>query len=225
MRNTATTIIPALILALAAGSAAASTWCGENGVIRFDFGEGDSLVTVYDAGPADQGVTRVTVRCWLDGVDPVAVDGEAFLNVGGFELSLDVTGAEVFIVGQEIPAKSLDVSNRKGTIAAGLNPGLGIEDGRVLLVTWNLMFQGRPEDVRIGLAPDGASSCATLEGCPEEGIPCIYVGDQASGQLTYMFGAGYEPAWLNPAGTPDQEPVHAGPSWREVGVYEARQVR
>jgi hypothetical protein len=218
----ALTIVGAAVLLLVQ-TAAASTWCGENGTLRFDFAGGDSLVTVFDAGEPEQGVTRVKVHCWLDDLDPVALDGEAFLYVGGFELMLDVTGAEAFILGQEIPGKSLDLGKELGTIAAGLYPGLKIEDGRVLLATWDVMFQGRPRDVRFGLDPAGARSCATMDDCPVGETHAIYVGNEGSRQLTYMFGAAYEPAWLNPTGEVDQEPVRGPRSWREVGVFAGRE--
>lgn len=215
-------IVP--VLAFACG-ATASTWCGENGTIRFDFAEGDDPVTVLETGEPEGGVTRVQVRCWLDGLDPVAHDGEAFLYIGGFELSLDIGGAEAFILKQELPEGSLNLGKKSGQIAAGIHPGEKIIDGRVLLATWELMFQGRPENVRIGLDPAGAHSCTTMDECPDGETPAIYVGNEGSRQLKFMFGAGYEPAWINPAGEIDQEPVRGPRSWRDVGVFEAREIR
>lgn len=217
-----TLIIAGVAVLVLAQAAAASTWCGENGTLRFDFTGADSLVTVFDAGEPDKGVTRVKVHCWLDDLDPVALDGEAFLYVGGFELSLAITGAEAFILDQEIPGKSLDLGKQVGTIAAGLYPGLKIENGRVLLATWEIMFQGRPENVRFGLDPAGARSCGTMDDCPVGETHAIYVGNEGSRQLTYMFGAAYEPAWLNPTGDVDQDPVRGPRDWSEVGVFEAR---
>ena len=215
----------AILILMLAGPAAASVWSGENGVVRFDFAAGDDMVTVLETGEPESGVTRVNVRCWLDDLDPVAQNGEAFLYLGGFELILDITGAEAFILKQELPEGSLNLGKKSGQIAAGIHPGEKIVDGRVLLATWEQMLQGRPENVRLGLDPAGAASCETVEGCPVGETAMIYVGNQDSGQLFYMFGAGYEPAWINPEGTPDQEPVVGPRTWEEVGVFEARELR
>jgi len=205
-----------------AARADASIWSGENGLIRFSFVEGDSLVTVLETGEAAGGVTRLNVYCWLSDLDAVAHDGEAFLHIGGFELALDIQGAEAFILSQVIQGKNLNVGKETGRIAAGLHPGLKILDGQVLLATWEVMFQGRPENVRFGLDVTGAMSAATLEGAPKGEVQALYVGSESSRQLMYMFAAGYEPAWLNPLGDPDQDPVRGPQSWQDVGVFEAR---
>jgi len=201
---------------------AASTWSGENGLIRFSFVEGDSLVTVLDSGEGAGGVTKVTVYCWLTDLEPVKQEGEAFLAVGGYELALDIQGAEAFILGQTIPGKHLNVGKETGRIAVGLSPGLKITEGQVLLATWDLMFQGRPTDVRFGLDKSGANSAVTLEGAPKNEVQAIYVGSDSSRQLQFMFAAGYEPAWLNPTADVDQTPVRGPQSWEDVGVFEGR---
>ncbi len=61
----------------------ASTWCGDNGLIRFSFVAGDSLVTVLETGEPEGGVTTFDLYAWLTDVTPVAQDGEAFLHLGG----------------------------------------------------------------------------------------------------------------------------------------------
>ncbi len=212
-------VLLAVALALPAGTATASEWCGENGVVRFSFVAGDKIVDVLDTGEPTKGVTTVDVYAWLTDVDPVAQDGEKFLRVGGFELQLTIEGAEAFILQQEFPSEVLNVGRKLGNIAAGLLPGQRLGDGRAFLVKWEVMFQGRPENVRFGLDGKGAVSCGTLEGCPAAEPPMIYVGVEGSGQLGSMFGGGYVPAWLNPAAEPDQTPVHAKQSYVDVGIF------
>ncbi|MDX2474080.1 MAG: hypothetical protein QNL91_10265 [Candidatus Krumholzibacteria bacterium] len=208
-----------LMMALLATAAAASDWCGENGVIRFSFAEGQELVEVFDAGDPVNGVTTVDVYAWLADVDLVAQDGEKFLRVGGFELQLTIEGAEGFILSQEFPSQALNVGRKIGSIAAGMIPGQRLTDGQTLLVKWQVMFQGRPENVRFGLDAAGTMSCGTVEGCPEAAPQALYVGVESSGQLGSMFGAGYVPAWLNPTGEPDRTAVHAKQSYEEAGVF------
>ncbi len=202
--------------------ATASTWCGDNGLIRFSFVQGDSLVTVLHSEDSGDGVTSFELYAWLTEFEPVAMDGEAFLHVGGFELKLSITGAEAFILEQEFPSKVLNVGKEMGHIAVGLDPGEKIRDNKVFLVHWKVMIQGRPENVRIGLDPAGLMSCTTLEGCPECEPLALYVGNQGSRQLGTMFGAGYVPAWVNPTGEPDQTPVTGKCSWSDVGIFSAR---
>lgn len=209
-------------LVLVATAASASTWCGDNGVIRFSFAEGDSLVTVLETGEPENGVTTFEVYAWLTDITPVATDGEAFLHLGGMELILDISGAEAFILEQEFPSKALNLGNELGKIAAGMSPGEKIENGRVMLVRWKIMIQGRPENVRLGLDGTGLQTCQTLEGCPECGPQALYVGNESSRQVGIVFGAGYEPAWINPTGEHDQTPVTGKCSWKDVGVFEAR---
>jgi hypothetical protein len=158
----------------------------------------------------------------LTDVERVAEDGENFLRVGGFELQLKIEGAEAFLLKQELPAQTLNVGQSTGTLVAGLVPGERLEDGKVQLVHWQVMFQGRPENVCFGLEPKGTPSCATVAGCPEAAPPMVYVGVEGSGHLGMMFGAGYVPAWLNPSGEPDRTPVHAGQTYADVGVFSKR---
>ena len=167
----------------------ASTWCGDNGLIRFSFVQGDSLVTVLHSDDSGDGVTSFELYAWLTDFEPVARDREAFLHVGGFELKLSITGAEAFILEQDFPSKVLNVGKEMGHIAVGLDPGEKIRDNKVFLVRWKVMIQGRPENVRIGLDPTGLMSCETLEGCPDCEPLALYVGNQGSRQLGYMFVA------------------------------------
>lgn len=215
----------ALVAAWLGGAtpAAASEWCGENGLVRFSFAAGDSLVETLQTGEPEGGLTIVDVYAWLTGVEPVARRGDAFLRLGGAELKLQVTGAEASIIAQDFTdAKALNVGEAPGTVAVGFHPGLRVQNGRVLLVHWKLLFQGRPRDVRLGLDPTRLRSCATLPGCPESGTQALYAGADAANQLDSLFGAGYVPAWLNPTAEPDRTPVTGKVGWREAGVYQAR---
>ncbi len=211
----------ALLLAMTVVTmpAVASDWCGENGVVRFSFAEGDELVEVFDAGEPVNGVTTVDVYAWLTDVDMVAYDGERFLRVGGFEMELTIEGAESFLLQQEFPGEVVNVGRKIGSLVVGYLPGQRLKNNRAYLVHWQVMFQGRPENVRFGLQANGAPSCNTLEGCPEAAPLGIYVGVESSGHLGAMFGAGYVPAWLNPTGDPDRTPVHAKQSYADVGRF------
>ncbi len=202
--------------------AVATTWCGENGLVRFSFTAGDSLVPVLDSGPAAGGVTRIDLYAWLTDLDRVKHEGEALTALGAYELSLDIAGAEAYILKQELPAEGFNVGKAQGTIAYGLSSGLSLSAGKVMLAHWQIMFQGRPENVRFGLDPQGLQSCAKTEGCPEAGAQALYVGSASSNQLNMMFGAGYVPAWLNPQGEPDLTPVRGNSPWQKVGVFEPR---
>ncbi len=202
--------------------ASAGDWCGENGLVRFSFAEGEELVEVFDSGEAVNGVTTVDVSAWLTDVDLVARDGEIFLRVGGCELELTIEGAEGFLLKQEFPSQALNVGRKIGSIAAGFVPGQRLTDGRALLVTWQVMFQGRPQNVRFGLDAKGAVSCGTIDGCPEAEPIMLYVGVESSHQLGTMFGGGYVPGWLNPTGEPDRTPVHGKQSYQEVGIFSKR---
>ena len=203
-------------------SSPASTWCGDNGLIRFSFVPGDSLVTVLHSEDSESSVTSFDLYAWLTDFEPVAKDGEAFLHLGGIELKLSITGAEAFILEQEFPSKVLNVGKEMGHIAAGLHPGEKIRNNQVFLVRWKIMFQGRPENVRIGLDPSGLMSCTELEGCPDCDPVALYVGNESSRQVGIIFGAGYVPSWVNPTDEPDQTPVTGKCTWREVGVFSER---
>lgn len=89
--------LAAALVATVAGPAEASVWCGENGLIRFSFAAGDSLVETGTTGEPQGGVTLVDVAAWLTDVDAVARNGDAFLRLGGAELTLVITGAEASI--------------------------------------------------------------------------------------------------------------------------------
>lgn len=211
------------LLAAGALPAAASVWCGENGLFRFSFAEGDSLVETLSTGEPQGGLTIVDVYGWLTDVTPVARNGDAFLRVGGVELKLAVSGAAATVIGQDFPdPKALNVGTVPGTVAAGFHPGLRLQAGKVLLVHWKLMFEGRPVNVRLGLEAAALRSCDGLEGCRESGTQALYAGATTANQLDCLFGAGYAPAWLNPEGEPDRAPVRGRSTWQDAGVFQAR---
>lgn len=211
-----------LTAVLLPASSSATVWCGENGMFRFSFVEGDSLVTVLHTEETSGEVTFFDVYCWLTDVDPITREGEVFLHVGGFELKLDITGAEVFILEQDFPSEALNLGKELGHIAAGLHPEQKIKDGQVLLATWKIMIKGPVENVRFGLDPSGLMSCAEIKGCVKSDPPALYVGNESSRQEGLLVGAGFVPSWINPTGEVDQTPVHAKQNWRDVGIFTAR---
>ena len=216
-------VLVLVLAAVAALPAAASVWCGENGLFRFSFAAGDSLVETLTTGEPQGGVTVVDVYGWLTDVTPVARAGDAFLRVGGVELKLAVSGAAATVIAQDFPdPKALNVGTVPGTVAAGFHPGLRLQAGKVLLVHWKLMFEGRPANVRLGLEAGALRSCEGLEGCRDSGTPALYAGASTANQLDCLFGAGYAPAWLNPAGEPNRTPVRGTSSWQDAGVFKAR---
>ncbi len=225
MRGMRMAIVATAALAVlgAHGRAAASTWCGENGLIRFSFAEGDTLVESLVTGEPANGMTVIDVTAWLTDLDPVARNGDAFLRVGGIELKLKIEGAEASIIGQDFAdPKALNVGTGSGNVAAGFHPGLRCAMGAVRLVHWKVLFKGRPENVRFGLDATNLRSCATMEGCPGAGTQALYAGADAANQLDFLFGAGYVPGWVNPSGAHDVTPVTGKVSWRDVGVFKAR---
>jgi hypothetical protein len=203
--------------------AVAMVWCGENGLIRFSFVAGDTLVETLTTSEPKDGVTVVDVEAWLTGVDPVALDGDAFLRVGGVELALSITGAEATVISQEFAeTKVVNVGQALGQVAVGISPGARLKGGSALLVRWKVLLQGRPQNVRFGLDPTGLRSCMTTAGCPEAGSQALYVGAASANQLNFLFGAGYAPAWLNPEQEPDRTPVTGTVSWQQAGIFQAR---
>ena len=209
------------LLASAGPTAANAQWCGENGLIRFSFDSGDSLVSVIDREP-ENGVILVDLYAWLTDVIPVARDGEAFMATGGFEFTLVVEGAEAFVLEKNIPIKCLDMGSTNESCIVGLDPGLSIRNGRVHLVHWKIMFQGKPQDVVFKLDPEPGHSCKTVEGCVECRSPGLYIGVEHSGMLTSFFGVGSEPAFLNPTTEPDFTPTRGKHTFEDVGLFKRR---
>ena len=210
-----------LVLSLAAVPAWA-VFSGENGVIRFSFDPGDDLQPVTHATVGENGVTVVDLYCWLTDVEPLKKEGVAFTGVGAFELLLTIDGAEGFILKQEYFQDFRQVGSRPGHCVVGLDPGMSLEDGRVQLVHWEILFQGQPEDVVFGLDPAGLTSCLKDPECDGSDMRALYVGDGASGLNGYIFGAGYQPAYLNPSQEVDLQDRHGQITWRDRGQFELR---
>lgn len=208
-------------LLLATPADVSAQWCGENGLIRFSLAPGDSIVSSVHQEP-ENGVTMVELYAWLTDFVPMAHDGEAFLSVGGFEMTLVVEGAEAFILEKKIPIKNLDMGQTNEVCIVGLDPGLKIRNNQVHLVTWKIMFQGKPEDVVFRLETEPGHSCKTMEGCLKCGSPALYIGVDGSQQLSMFVGAGSAPAYLNPTGEPDFTPVRGTCSFEDVGIFKRR---
>jgi hypothetical protein len=224
MKNVRVAVLAAVFAGIA-GSAGASHWCGENGLIRFSFTTGDSLQGVAHAVPDENGMTEVELHAWLTDIHPVAIDGEALLNLGGYEFQLVIEGAEAFVTGTTLPADAVNMAKDHLAYLVGMRAPLKIRDGRVLLGSWKLMFQGEPENVRILIAPEGVSSCAGNEGCEGSNTRALYIGSYDANLLSEIFGAGCVPAWLNPTGEPDLTPLVGDATWQDVGRATARKSR
>jgi hypothetical protein len=213
----------AVLIAACAGAAAASTWCGENGVVRLSF-SGESVEPVARVEPDGDGLTAVDVYALLCDVAPLQHRGEAFLAIGGFELQLLVEGAEATVGGKTYPGKVIDIGTGPRRCTVGFDPSLPLEkDGTTELVHWRVEFAGPVSDVTFRLDPSALTSCAELAGCPESGTQALYTGSVAAKQVQDIFGAGYVPAVLNPSGEPDLAPVRGGVGWEQVGYYAERE--
>ena len=209
--------VPAQEAAPAGAPNSGLEYCGQNGLVRFSFAAGDTLVPVLRDAEPQNGVTAVDLWAWLTDVDRVSRDGYALLGIGGFELTLEVVGAEAIILGQDFPDKTFNIGRRLGECIVGLDPGYKLRQGRTLLAHWTIMFQGRPQDVMFKLAPGPTWTCAKTGDCAEQAPLAIYLGTEASSLERSLFGAGCVPAWLNPSGEPDFTPLAGGAGWREMG--------
>lgn len=216
--------LAAAILAAAAAvglsvPASASVWCGYNGVLRLSFTDGENLTPTTTLEPDASGLVTVDLYAVLDGVEDAYKNRERFVAVGGAEFKLVVEGGEGMIVKEEFPVEVFNFGKEKGQCLVGYSKPLRLNDGRVTLAHWQILFRGRPENVTFRLDPDGLMSCKSLQGCAEGVTPMIYAGTMASSQLGDFFAASYVPAYLNWDGMPDVAPVGGGTSWRETGVY------
>ena len=134
------------------------------------------------------------------------------------------TGFE-FVTGTTLPAEAINFSKEHLAYVVGMRMPLKIKDGRVLLGSWKLMFQGEPRDVRISIASEGVLTCKDTEGCPGSGTRAVYVGTIDANQISEVFGAGCVPAWLNPQDEPDLTPLTGNSSWQDVDRAKARKPR
>jgi len=212
-----------LVAALATlpATPASAGFCGENGVVRFSFTEGAELQSVSKIEPGENGVTMIDLYAWLTDVQPLKKDGEAFLGIAAFE-RLVIEGAEGFILKQEYPQPTRQVGKKLGNCIVGLSPGLDFENGATQLVHWEIMFQGEVKDVVFRLDPEGLFTCDKTPGCPGSETCALYTGTETSGFVGSIFGAGYQPAFLNPTGEVDLDEVHGKVTWQDAGVFEKR---
>jgi len=218
-------LLLAAVTSLAPDPAAASVWCGENGVVKLRFGDTADGPSVLVAEPDELGLTRVTVSAWLTEVDPMALNGEAFLMIGGYELQLVVTGAEPLAVRKILPEGIVDLAQEPVGCLVGLNRAVRLSTAGVKLVGWEITFKGGADDVGFSLKPEGILTCGTTPGCPGTGTRALYIGSADAQMLSEVFGAGCAPAYLNPAGEPDLAVQRGTSSWQDVGRFEARKNR
>ncbi len=213
-------LVAGLLIALVGGQpAAASEFCGGNGVVKLAFADTPELPAVQTATPDQTGMTVVDVWAVLDDVERVEGPGGVFLAIGGFELTLAVHGAEATILEKEIAFPYRDFGASKAECRVGTHPGQPFTEGRLTLVRWRVGFPGEVSDVVFDLAPDGAASCATLAGCPQSGCHALYAGTVESRQEGFLFGAGSRPAVLNPTAEPDLAVDPCTVGWREAGIF------
>ncbi|MCP4574251.1 MAG: hypothetical protein GY838_17965 [bacterium] len=210
---------------LAPDHAAASTWCGENGVVHLRFGETVDGPGVLEAKADEIGLTKVTLSAWLMDVEPVAIEGEAFLSLGGYELQLVVKGAKPLTVRKILPEGIVDLAGEPAGCLVGLNRSLRLTDEGVKLVSWEILFQGETANVRFELKPEGILTCESTSGCPGSGTRALYIGSNDAQMLSEVFGAGCQPAVLNFTGKPNMAVQRGNSGWRDVGRAAERKSR
>ncbi len=217
------TLVLALLLVLgSAASAVASGWVGENGLVRLSFAEGKEIQSVKTQEAGDGGLTLVDLYAYLTDVDPVKLNGEVFLGLGALEMTLKIEGAEGSIVKQEIPAPNHSLGRGNGEIISGLPNGIILEEDATLLVHWQIMFKGKPENVVFCLDLEGGITRFRSPDVKAAQPYALYTGRLISHQQGTLFGAGCVPAYLNFTGQPDLTPLHTKESWQDIGVYEKR---
>lgn len=222
MRHPIPAVILVTLLLAAAPAALATTFCGCNGDIALSFTAPADLTPVTTADMDDKGLTTVEVYAVLDGVEELEGPRGVFLDLGGFELDLRISGAEAVGVEKEFLIPYRDFASRPTQCLVGTHPGERVVGGPLALVKWKVTFLGEVADVRFDLDPDGMLSCERTEGCLGCGASMVYVGTMDAGQEGYLFGAGCMPAVLNPTGEPDLTPAPCTEGFAEVGVYAPR---
>lgn len=206
---------------LATVPAGATTFCGCNGEVRLSFTPTPELTPVSEVAPGEGGLTVVDVYAVLDGVAKLEGPRGVFLDLGGYELELRITGAVPLSLAKKHLIPYRDFGGRPTQCLVGIVPGERIVDGPLALVMWQVIFQGEVADVRFDLDPAGLLSCERTPDCDGCGASAVYVGTMDAGQEGYLFGAGCVPAVLNPTGEPDLTPAPCTVPAATVGVYEA----
>jgi hypothetical protein len=221
-------MLPGVLILLAAGTlggaapAAASVFCGCNGVVKLSFTAGPDLQSVLTTEPAADGLLHVEVWAVLDEVVEVEGPGGVFLHVGGFELELEVAGTEPVDILKQLRVPALDFGPRPTAVWAGLTEPARLQDGRLTLVRWLLKLPGDARDVRLDLTASQLLSCNELPDCPETDVRALYIGSVEIDQGGMFFGASCLPAYVNPSVDPASAPAGCTESFAEFGVFRRR---
>ena len=212
--------VAVLLLALAcAGGAAASEFCGGNGVIKLSFTPGPEITRVADAEPG----MPVDVYAVLDEVALAEGPRGVMLTIGAFECELRITGAEVLSVVKTVLLPHIDFGRRETQVWAGMRTlDNRIDQGPLALVRWTVMLGGEADNVRFDLDPAGLLSCEHFEECVGSNASALYIGTVDVGMDGFVFAAGCAPAVLNPTGEPDLTVAPCTLHFTEVGVFKAR---
>ena len=218
-------LITTIVAVFAALPAAATVFCGCNGEVALSFTEPPAMTSVLEVEMNEGGLTSVDVYAVLDGVAELEGPGGVFLALGGFEMELRVTGAEVHAVDKKVLIPNRDFGGRPTQCLVGTSPGEIIVGAPLPLVRWRVVLKGEVQDVRFDLDPAGLLSCDRTPECEGCGASAVYVGTPDARQEGYLFGAGCVPAVLNPTVKPDLTPVSCTADFTEVGVFELRRKR
>lgn len=202
-------------LAALAGGAAASEFCGGNGVI--------ALSVTETVATTEKTVTVLAVTATLTDAVPVEGPGGVLLAIGGFEFALRVTGVEPLGIAKRVLVPHRDFGPTPAQIWAGVDShGVRIDEGPVDLVTWTVTLPADAQNVRFDLDPTGLLSCKSLAGCPPSGASALYSGAVDVGQEGYLFGAGCRPAVHRPVGEPVLADIPCRVGVDEIGVFKTR---
>jgi len=215
-------LIATVIAVLLALPAAATVFCGCNGEVVLSFTEPPALTSVLEIEPTEGELTSVDIYAVLDSVVELEGPGGVFLDLGGFELELRVTGAEVHAVDKKVLIPHRDFGARPTQCLVGTISGARIVGAPLAMVRWRVLLKGEVQDVRFDLDPAGLLSCDRTPECEGCGASAVYVGSVDAGQEGYLFGAGCVPAVLNPSAKPDLTPAPCSADFAEVGVFEVR---
>ncbi len=208
-----------LSLSLAA-AASAGTWGGHNGDIRLTFTEGPEYEHFKQSKPLPKAGVILDLYAVLSGVDQVLFHDEKYMSVGGWELQLQVDGAEWEIMELELPDDSINAGTAKGYMYVGKYSGVKFVDGDAKLARWRIRLLGDPKNVTFSLNPGGLNSCITTDGCPGSGTQALWTGSGAAGLIGVLFSAGYIPAYLNwEDDPPELAAVHGKGEWSDTGLF------
>ena len=147
----------------------ASTWCGENGVVRLSFAQGDDL-QIGDDGGARRGRRHAGRRLGLprrggaDGARRRGVPGASAAS----RLKLVIEGAAGTVVKQEFPFPRTQHRPEPGYCIVGIDPSARLVDGRTQLVHWQVMFPQPPQKVDLPARPRFVAQLQDGRGLPRQ---------------------------------------------------------